>query len=256
MKICPKCGKENSNNSKYCTSCRANLSLGGKTESSDSTPKAMVLLAGVLAIVFIAGGTVLFIRSKSDTNSATSITVSAEPEPETTPQPEPEPEPESVLAAYVLPSVLPEQFYSYQGHTYGFYDTERLGLNTYREVADFCTSQGGHLAVINDQGENNYLFGLVRDNYANTAFFGYSDEESEGNWMWEGENNGFENWTVYGQHQPDNGSGYGGDEDYAEFNYKKNTNSPNDGTWNDAPFRDNTNLFICEWDYDIEDVQQ
>ena len=154
-----------------------------------------------------------------------------------------------------LPSIMPPQFYTYNGHSYGFYDSEFYKLNTYREVADFCVEQGGHLAVINDQGENNFLFGLVRDNFVNTAFFGYSDEESEGSWVWEGEGSGFTNWTKYSQNQPDNGSGYGGDEDYAEFNYERNTPSPNDGTWNDAPFRDNTDRFICEWEFDVEKAQ-
>ena len=53
---------------------------------------------------------------------------------------------------------------------------------------------------------------------------------------------------------PDNGSGYGGDEDYAEFNYErgKEDQVPCDGTWNDAPFIDNTSVFICEWEYELD----
>ena len=155
-----------------------------------------------------------------------------------------------------MPRILPNQFYNHQGHTYGFYDAKQYGLDSYQEVVDFCLEQGGHLAVINDQSENNFLFGLVRDNFANTAFFGYSDEWEEGNWWWYGDSSNYENWTTHSQHQPDNGSGYGGDEDYAEFNYERNTPSPNDGTWNDAPFRDNTDRFICEWEFDVEEAQR
>ena len=161
-------------------------------------------------------------------------------------KPEPAPEPEPVPQ----PSSMPELYYTYNGHTYGFYDAERYKLNSYDDVAGFCRSQDGYLAVINDQGENNFLFDIVQSNYHDTAFFGYTDEADEGSWEWEKGNSNFDNWTVYGQNQPDNGSGYGGDEDYAEFNYERDTMSPNDGTWNDAPFRDNTNTFICEWDYD------
>ena len=150
----------------------------------------------------------------------------------------------------VSPQDPPGDYYHYGGHTYGFYYTDDYGLNSYQEVVEFCRKQGGHLAVINDQEENDFLFSLVESNFATTAFFGYTDEgNSEGSWYWTDGDSSYTNWTNNGsQHQPDNGSGYGGDEDYAEFNYERNTNSPNDGTWNDAPFTDNTTRFICEWD--------
>ena len=148
------------------------------------------------------------------------------------------------------PQDPPEDYYHYGGHTYGFYYTDDHDLHSYQEVVDFCRKQGGYLAVINDQEENDFLFNLVESNFATTAFFGYTDEgNSEGSWHWTDGDSSYTNWTNNGsQHQPDNGSGYGGDEDYAEFNYERNTNSPNDGTWNDAPFTDNTTRFICEWD--------
>ena len=50
---------------------------------------------------------------------------------------------------------------------------------------------------------------------------------------------------------------YGGDEDYAEFNYERGKKGiPNDGTWNDAPFMDNTTTFICEWDFDVNKARE
>ena len=244
MKICPRCGRSNSNNSTYCENCRTKLT--GETESGASKTKIMTMIAGVLAIVLVIGGVSLLILSKSPSNNTTAssyATTVTEPVPVPEPEPEPLPKPE--------PEPVPAQ-----GHTYGFYDAKQYGLDSYQEVADFCVEQGGHLAVINDQSENNYLFGLVRDNFANTAFFGYSDEWEEGNWWWYGDSSNYENWTTHSQHQPDNGSGYGGDEDYAEFNYERNTPSPNDGTWNDAPFRDNTDRFICEWEFDVEEAQK
>lgn len=278
MKICPRCGKENGNNGKYCDRCGSLLS--GEKKDNEALNDKLVIIVGVLAATLIFGGFALLInqsRSSKVTASTASITVQpepdieSEPEPEAEPEPEPEPEPETepeteseseietyypVPEQHVLPSSVPDRYYFYQGHTYGFYDAAHYGFDTYREVADFCIAQGGHLAVINNQGENNFLFELVRDNFANTAFFGYSDEKSEGSWQWEEDDSSYVNWTVYVQHQPDNGSGYGGDEDYAEFNYERDTPSPNDGTWNDAPFRDNTDRFICEWDFDVEAAQQ
>ena len=156
---------------------------------------------------------------------------------------------------HIIPDSVPDKYYTYNGHTYAFYDASRYGFDSYREILDFCEKQGGHLAVINDSAENTFLFGTVRDNYVKTAFFGYSDEEEEGVWEWaDGSDNDYENWTTYGDWDlPDNGIHYGGDEDYAEFNYERDKPGiPSDGTWNDAPFMDNTTVFICEWEYVIE----
>ena len=152
---------------------------------------------------------------------------------------------------HMTPTEMPDRVYLYRGHSYAFYDADEYDLTSYAEVKRFCREQGGHLAVINDQSENDYLFNLVRDNYARTAFFGYSDENSESDWAWDGDVSDYENWSPG---MPDNGSGYGGDEDYAEFNYErgKEDQVPCDGTWNDAPFIDNTSVFICEWEYELD----
>ena len=142
--------------------------------------------------------------------------------------------------------------YRLNGHSYALYDAKKLDLNSYTDVKNFCNEQGGYLAVINSQEENDYLFDVISEKSKKTVFFGYSDEESEGNWTWANGTSNYRNWTRTDDvFQPDNGSGYtGGDEDYAEFNYERGTDCPNDGTWNDAPFRDNTDLFLCEWDYE------
>ena len=155
------------------------------------------------------------------------------------------------------PKSIPDQYYFYNDHTYGFYNAAVFGLDDYAKVSEFCREQGGHLATINSPEENAFLFGTLRDNYDDTAFFGYSDEAEEGIWQWDFESGDYYyNWTQYGQQQPDNGVNYGTEEDYAEFNYdgKKPASDkvPNDGTWNDAPFRRNTDLFICEWEYVVE----
>ena len=139
------------------------------------------------------------------------------------------------------------------GHTYAFLDAEAYGLESYREVAAFCRHYGGHLAVINNEEENRFLFKTLEEHYTKTAFFGYSDAGREDCWVWTDEKSSYENWTRDGDWDlPDNGSGWGGDEDYAEFNYERGKDGiPNDGTWNDAPFMDNTSIFICEWDHKV-----
>ena len=147
---------------------------------------------------------------------------------------------------------IPRNYFAYNGHSYGIYDAKNYGIASYEDVKEFCRNQGGYLAVINDIYENDELFDFVSNNSRVTAFFGYSDEKNESDWKWSEGYSSFTNWTYNNREkQPDNGSGYGGDEDYAEFNYERGTNSANDGSWNDAPFMENTSLFICEWDSDL-----
>lgn len=286
MKICPKCGKENSNNSKFCSNCRA--MLNSQTGHGENRLNHMVLIAGILAMVLVIGGTVLLIRSISKTNttdSASNTSASsnqelepepkAEPEPETEPEPkvepepetepEPEQEPEPQHEQYTLPSIVPDEYYYYKGHTYAFYDADNYNLLTYDETSNFCHEQGGHLAVMNDSGENGFLYDLAVRKLHKTVFFGYTDKNEEGYWEWDGEGSGYENWSRSGDWDlPDNGAGWGGGEwikggeDYAEFNYGENPKygQPNDSTWNDTKFMENTSVFICEWDYDMREAMQ
>ena len=165
---------------------------------------------------------------------------------------------------YQLPTAVPDEYYYYNGHTYALYDASRYSFSTYDEVSDFCHEQGGHLAVINDRAENSYLYDLMKENSKITVFFGYTDKDEEGQWVWDGDESDYENWTRSGDWDlPDNGESWGGGEwknggeDYAEFNYDRLTNwgAPNDTTWNDAAFMENTTLFFCEWDYDMREAE-
>ena len=153
----------------------------------------------------------------------------------------------------VYPEDMPDAIYVYNGHSYAFYDANDYDLTTYSAVSNFCHKQGGHLAVINNEEENSYLYNLMTSLYDHTVFFGYSDENQEGVWEWDGDYSTYENWTRWGDWDlPDNGREWGGNEDYAEFNYDTIHDwSPRDGTWNDAPFMDNTSTFICEWEYEF-----
>lgn len=263
MKKCPRCGKGNTNNSNYCEYCGENLT-NYKPGDDDKTKKAMTSIIGALAIGLVVGGSILLINHRervsggisTSTETAATSQTSSEAASEHAPKLEPIPDSEPEQEQVVLPSSIPDEYYVYDGHTYGFYNAKVLGLDSYYQVSEFCRNQGGHLAAIDNQRENNYLFELLRNNYTKTAFFGYSDEEREGNWQWDYGDGEYDNWTQYGMRQPDNGAGYRTEEDYAEFNYDGANNSPNDGTWNDAPFRRNTDMFICEWEYDLVEAQK
>ena len=242
---------------------RKGQSESGPKENRSKTISTIIIIAAIIIITFMAGSLIYDALTGSD-NTGSEISPEADtpvdPSADTPSNEPPVPE-EEVYNPYedvVLPQSLPDQYYFYGDHTYAFYDASRYGFTSYGQVADFCRNQGGHLAVINDANENTYLFNLLRDVSNITAFFGYSDEDNEGDWQWSDGDSNYTNWTRFGDWDlPDNGEGWGGDEDYAEFNYEKNKPGiPSDGTWNDAPFMDNTSLFICEWDYDMNKAKE
>ena len=152
-------------------------------------------------------------------------------------------------SAKVVPLISSTSFV-YDDHNYAILDMSNYGIdeideeNTnddylgYEALNRFCTVRGGHLAVIYDSQENDFLYGKVKELGAKSAFFGYSDYRSEGSWEWVTGNSSYTNWSS-GQPNQTNAM-----EDYAQF-YREAT----DGTWNDAPFGVNTTLFIIEWDY-------
>jgi ribosomal protein L20A (L18A) len=135
----------------------------------------------------------------------------------------------------------------YKNHAYVIFDYKDENLDSFDECEEFCERMGGHLAVINSQDENDFLYNYVTDSGFELAFFGYTDQDTEGQWKWVTDSdNTYTNWCqVSGREQPNNGSTNPGgkSENYAEF--FKNTK---DGTWNDAPFGSNTYHFICEWE--------
>ena len=265
---CPKCGRENANNRKTCKFCGAELH-----PYHDPILKRLYLLTAVLFVVFAvlaasevisgdnSGGGVTAdgadtgktdVEEVVDAGGADTGKTDVEEVVDAGESSTEEPSTGGLTIADI--SHLPDEFIPYNGHTYAFYDANNYEFESYQQVADFCREMKGHLAVINDRAENNFLFGKLREKQIATAYFGYSDEIEEGHWEWSDVGSTFENWTkVGGWSLPDNGSGHGGDEDYAEFNYEKDKSGiPSDGTWNDAAFQENTTTFICEWDCTID----
>ena len=259
---CPKCGKENPGGRKTCKFCGTTLH-----PYHDPVLKRLYILTAVLFVVFAA----LAVSELFPGNSRTAGDPS--PAADTGMPPVDETPSDETLSDETLSETastgksspdrlsiadiphLPDEFITHNGHTYAFYDANNYGFETYQQVAEFCRESRGHLAVINDLAENNFLFRKLREKQIGTAYFGYSDEMEEGNWEWSDSGSTFENWTKVGSWSlPDNGKSWGGDEDYAEFNYEKDKPTiPSDGTWNDAPFQENTTTFICEWDCLIDE---
>ena len=138
----------------------------------------------------------------------------------------------------------------YAGHVYEFYTLPESewesGPITWEQAERRCEWKGGHLAVIESQAENDYLYAAMKQKGYENACFGYSDKETEGSWKWvNGVQSSYINWH---SGEPNNQNG---DEDYAMFYQKFD-----DGTWNDGDgIIDVGCVYICEWD-DPADQQQ
>lgn len=129
----------------------------------------------------------------------------------------------------------------YDGHTYYAFRTGSIG--SYQEAQEYCINRGGYLATIDDDEENTALYEYVLyDRGFDSAYFGLTDEGSEGSWYWvDGTPVNYTNWL---SGQPDN---HGGSEDYALFYYKDKAYKWNDGDF--GPDNAGTVTFIIEWDY-------
>lgn len=156
-------------------------------------------------------------------------------------------EPETVASAEETPFTNALQYVdqpgTWNGHAYAALNIVTLRLDSYVECESYCESMGGHLAVINSQEENDYIFQYLQGNDYETAFFGYSDREEEGVWKWVYGDSDYTNWAPG---QPNNGAvNPGGEkEHYAHFF----TDADRAGMWNDAPFGSNSKYIVCEWE--------
>ena len=129
---------------------------------------------------------------------------------------------------------------NYDGHTY--YAMRTSNIDTFWEAQDYCESRGGYLAKIDSDDENEAIYDYVfYDRGLESAYFGLTDESSEGSWYWsDGSESTYTNWS---SGQPDNQHN---NENYALFYYK---DSPY--KWNDGDFgkdKNGTVTFIIEWD--------
>lgn len=130
----------------------------------------------------------------------------------------------------------PESAVRYDGHLYQLYY-----LNMDWERAEtFFERNGGHLATITSQEENDFLYNYLVSLGSTSAFFGATDQEQEGSWKWvTGEEFSYSNWH---NNEPNNQDGT---EHYAMF-----YSTYLDGTWNDGQTDLSSGAipFLCEWD--------
>lgn len=132
---------------------------------------------------------------------------------------------------------IPPDAVKYNGHHYYVYPSKFV---TWEEAKSFCESLGGHLAIINDAVEDNFLFRYMKSVGVDIAYFGLTDTGHEGTWLWV-DNTPliYKNW---GNTEPNGGT----HENYVTYLAWVNPNGEwIDGFFNGAAGEGN---FICEWD--------
>ena len=97
---------------------------------------------------------------------------------------------------------------------------------TWEDANNICNTLGGHLASIESQEEQDFIFLNVNNILPNNYWIGFNDVSVEGDFVWtNGQEVTYTNWNV------DEPNGFG-NENYVEV-FSQNAVSP--GFWNDAP---------------------
>lgn len=111
----------------------------------------------------------------------------------------------------------------FNGRYYRIFDTP---LATYEEAVAFCRDLGGHMADINSEDENQFLYEYLCAQGYDHIFLGGSDAEEDGIWKWDsGESFDYQNWN---EGEPNND--LGGEDHLAMYQVLS------DGSWNDITF--------------------
>lgn len=125
----------------------------------------------------------------------------------------------------------------FEGHTYAIFSEQ---IN-WKDARDFCEKLGGHLVTITSEEENAFITENIMV-INEDCQIGFSDEESEGDWVWvTGEDTDYTNWE---DGEPNNEW----EEDFALI---KNGS----GQWNDAHLDKENWNFICEWDFEVDSIK-
>lgn len=112
---------------------------------------------------------------------------------------------------------------------------------TWEEAKAYCELQGGHLATIANQEENDFIYNYIKEQGYESVYFGL--ELVNNSWQWvTGEEFNYLNWA---DGEPNN-SEY--TERYGMFYYKYTDGKWNDGGPDTLNASSNNTAFICEWD--------
>ena len=219
---CTNCGKEVRDGAKFCSHCGFALQKPAPVEEKPAPPEPpapkkkksrLVPIIAALCVLILAGGAAMYFAKKPA--PAEPMSSEGSEQPETQPQDT-----------------------TFHGHVYRAFDLDEV--KTWDDAKAFCEKQGGHLATIESQEENDFLYSYIRDCGYDTAYFGLSDAEKEGEWKWvTGEKATFTNWYPG---EPNNADG---GENEAAFYFKDDSGRWFDGKMGTA---NGGKAFLCEWD--------
>ena len=182
-----------------------------------------------------SGGATVIVYSPTPANTATMILPSPTATSTSTPVPSATPVPPTPTLDKGIQD--PES-----GHWYLVLDPK-----TWDRAVDSCASMGGHLAVIENGTEDNFVYTrLVKRSQGDQAniLLGATDRDQEGRWIWAtGEIMKYTNWA---DGEPNNCGfseieGKCAPESYLTYNPK------HPGKWNDVPVR-GAGTFLCEFE--------
>lgn len=222
---CTSCGKEVREGAKFCNHCGAELKkpVSEERQAPPEKPKKKkskwIPIVAALCVCLLAAGGVLYLSSRNKL-------------------------PEPLGSVSAESSAVPESQFkdvSLNGHVYQVYEIEEV--TTWDQAKRFCEKQGGHLATITSQEENDFLYHYISECGIKTAYFGLTDAEQEGKWQWvTGEKADYTNWYPGEPNNEDDG------ENEAAFYFKDDSN----GRWFDGKMGTSNGgkAFICEWDHD------
>ncbi len=161
----------------------------------------------------------------------------------------------AVLNAILGEQTIPENAFEYGGHSYYLFSTDSVKTSssyyysssiTWDGIRAHCEAQGGHLAVITSEEENQALYNYMVSAGISSAYFGLTDSSVEGNWKWtNGEALGYTNWAENSPNTYDYNI-----TDYAAFQ------AGGGGKWIDSDFSTYADYtyetvpryFLCEWE--------
>jgi len=125
---------------------------------------------------------------------------------------------------------------SFNGHEYLLIQADRRSWNGAKRD---CESRGGYLVTIHSQEENDFVRNLVESAGFSSAWIGFTDELTEGGWIWvTGEAVTYTNWE---EGEP-NG-----------FLIENHGEITSGGTWNDLEGEAYSFPYICEWESETDE---
>ncbi len=139
---------------------------------------------------------------------------------------------------------IPASAMRFNGHSYYAYVSS--DGPSFWEAVSLCENMGGYMAVINTDEENRALYDYVfHQLHYKSAYFGYTDDSSEGSWYWVGpDSSTYEN---FDEGEPDNQKHGEVTENFALFYHGDPPYRWNDGDFGPDPNGDV--IFLIEWDW-------